>query len=444
MSNLVIVVKIFKYLNKNLSPEHFINMISEIEVISLLNKAKTAREVLCIYEDYFDFFKKNEGSIILSDKTYQKGNLIFNDMFSGYEKYCKSLFKSNNFVFFNPDIVEKYGKGSCANIKIDWSVSYDSNFARLIQDIITIRNFNKYKQKYENLENLLKLLLNENKNVQQDFILYVIENIYKENTDKSHILKNIEAVLKFFNLNVNSAEEISDMSVSSQIKLTDDIQNAKQLIDDTLDDSSFKNELQKMYKLYYLVLLKMVYLNKKLKSEKQKIKALVEFMHNELYAITLRELSIAIEYFKEGKKDSGENKPSFFNKVNSDIGKNLLEYIKNMAWDFTLVRFLELIFISKPNEDADFFIPFFLTLDKGLSEIIDFYPLRSIVYFKKLNSIHPIPENDIDVVIEKNRLDEYFNSDAILERENKRQSVNDLMKHLNDLIECAEQKILSI
>lgn len=105
-------------------------MISEIEIIRVLNKAKTVSEVLNVYENYFNFFKENDGSIILSDKLYKGGNITFNSMFSGYEKYCKTLFKNNNFVFFNPDIIEKYKNGENADIKIDWSISFDSNFAR--------------------------------------------------------------------------------------------------------------------------------------------------------------------------------------------------------------------------------------------------------------------------------------------------------------------------
>lgn len=92
------------------------------------------------------------------------------------------------------------------------------------------------------------------------------------------------------------------MSVNNKEKLDSDFKNVKKLIDEALNENYFKEELNKNYKLYYLILLKMVYFNKKLKSEKQKIKTLIEFMHNELHVVTLRELSIAIVYFKEDKK----------------------------------------------------------------------------------------------------------------------------------------------
>ena len=48
-----------------------------------------------------------------------------------------------------------------------------------------------------------------------------------------------------------------------------------------------------------------------------------------------------------------------------------------MAWDFSLIHHLERVFGFNPNIKSDFYISYFLTFDKGLSQIMDLYPLKS-------------------------------------------------------------------
>lgn len=39
----------------------------------------------------------------------------------------------------------------------------------------------------------------------------------------------------------------------------------------------------------------------------------------------------------------------------------------------------------RPNPNADFYIPYFITFDKGLSQIIDLFPLKTILSIKEID-----------------------------------------------------------
>ena len=77
------------------------------------------------------------------------------------------------------------------------------------------------------------------------------------------------------------------------------------------------------------------------------------------------------------------------------------------AWDFALVRMYEKMIVSRPIPEADFFISYFLTFDKGLSQIMDLYPLKAIITLGN-GTIQTIHDVDEYINLEKYKLESYF------------------------------------
>lgn len=88
------------------------------------------------------------------------------------------------------------------------------------------------------------------------------------------------------------------------------------------------------YRVMYLILLNIVYINKKENSFIKKIDKLLSFMHYDLSAIFARELIVASKFYEL------DDEIIFFRKVR-DINKKTITKLKNMAWDLALIRFLE-------------------------------------------------------------------------------------------------------
>ena len=390
---------------------------SYINIVQWLREASNPLDIRDFYKKNIDFMKKNNVKIIISSDNIHNAGIFFDNLFAGYEKYFKSAFIGNNFIFYSPKIIASYEITPKAPIFIDRSIAIDTNVASIIGRC-------SKGNKIDNEQNeILRLLLNviSKEKITFDFLPYLIENLCKDNVGIESILKNTDSIIKF-----------SDNSAYLLNELHDFILKYK-------NDPNFKSDILEYFSLFYLILLKIIYFNKKLDSEEDKVKALVDFMDNKIFLMLKRELIIAVEYFQKVKK------LKFFNKANTDDTNELLKTISNMAWDLTLCRIvLEHNFTILPNKDADFFIPFFLTFDKGLSEIIDLYPLKAILYSGNDNyPMQAIPVIDLDnAILKKYGLEIYFTEEAINKREKIYKRLgNKYLSHICNLIETAEREI---
>jgi hypothetical protein len=149
------------------------------------------------------------------------------------------------------------------------------------------------------------------------------------------------------------------------------------------------------------IILLMIFIAKfKIKSKKEErfeeqLKYFIKFMDEELKTIFLRELVVALNYLEyDNSNNKKEKKYRFFNKLNVENKECLIKNVENMAWDFTLVRQLEILFSSKPNPNVDFFIPFIFTFDKGFIEVIENFYCKDFLIFHKEKRTMLIPENE--------------------------------------------------
>ncbi len=393
---------------------------SYINIVQGLHETSNPLEVLYFYRSNIDFMKKNNVKIIISDDNIHNASIFFDDLFAGHEKYLKSALIGNNFIFYSPKIIASYEITRKIPISIDRSIAIDTNVASIIGRYLDGKKIDSEQSE------ILQLLLNvvSKEKITLDFLPYLIENLCKNNVGVESILRNTNSIIEFFNLSIESSSEAHNFILKYK------------------NDPNFKNDILKRFSLFYLILLKIIHFNKKLGSEEHKVKALVDFMDNKIFLMFKRELIIGVEYFKKVKK------LKFFNKVNTKDINELLKTISNMAWDLTLCRIvLEHNFTILPDKGADFFVPFFLTFDKGLSEIIDLYPLKAILYFGNDNySMQAIPAIDVDnAILKRYGLETYFMEEAINKREKIYKRLgNKYLSHICNLIEIAEREIQEI
>ena len=182
--------------------------------------------------------------------------------------------------------------------------------------------------------------------------------------------------------------------------------------------------------------------SKKEEKFKEQFKYFIKFMDEELKTVFLRELVVALNYLEyDNSNNKKEKKYRFFNKLNVDNKESLIRNIDNMAWDFTLIRQLEIFFSSKPNPNVDFFIPFIFTFDKGLIEVMEDFYCKDFLIFHKEKRTMLIPENEFNMSnIEEYGLTKYFTEEAFNKRANDKDFIDFEKIYENLLEEVLEDK----
>ena len=365
-----------------------------IEIIRNFHAVKQPLEAIELYNLNSDFFKEYGGKFIFSTDKNIAG-LPFTNLFSEYKDYCRSAFRTYNFIFYSQEIKKAYKTSNTVQIPIESSISYDSNFAKFVENYMKEKNSTKGKD-YEAGEKILWQLVMGN-DISHDYFPYILENIYKENVPLERVIDNVEVIIKLFHIDKDSASKIYKMKVRNEEKYISDCEEAKEFIKNASSNDEIKRDILGTYDIFYLILLKIIWINKTIRPDKQKAEALYEFMDKELAALSQRELFIGLEYFSN-------NNLKFFKRIKGDNYGNIIEAVKNMSWDLILCRMFEKSYTVKISERSDFFLPFFLTFDKGLREILDAYRMKCLIFFEKKYPMQPI----IDLS-DKNELIKYIN-----------------------------------
>ncbi len=394
------------------------------KVIHELQLAENVNDYFDIWFDNENFLNKNNASILFTQKTYKNPELPNISIFSGYENEFKSLFDNNNLTFINKYIADSKKSNITPKFILDYSISMDTQFVSYIEKYFQNKRFED-EIKFEEI--LYKLIDN---NINVDYIPYLIENMSK-GTPIEGVRQNLKEVIRFFCLDKNSSLLIKNMKVSNE----QDFLKKYNSISNSLNNNNSKllyNNFNYMHKSLYLILLNIVYINKKENTFIQKIDKLLSFMHYDMNAIFARELIIASKFYEL------DDKVIFFGKVR-EINKKTIPRLKNMAWDLALIRMLEYSFKLRPNLNAEFYISYFLTFDKGLSQIIDFFSLKTIFTLEKDNFFQTIPYIEIINFFKQNNLDEkYYSNEA---REFRRNNLDKTESKYDYLISQMEYKI---
>lgn len=191
----------------------------------------------------------------------------------------------------------------------------------------------------------------------------------------------------------------------------------------------FPFKVRDRYKLVYLSLLKMSYIqlaHKKWPIEK-KMNAFLEFMNNEACRMMQPELNLAKIYFTDG------NAHGFFGKIHS-ANKNILEQLKNMAWDLMHLRFMDYSCTMFNSKKGDVLIPYFFTYDRRLQHIRSCYSLKTLAINTRSHAVIPIYAFDTGVL-------DLVKNHCTFEKHQERMSKT---VDFNQLIATYEQRLLRL
>ena len=372
------------------------------ELVYLFENTKNMKQSFEIFEEYIEECEEHQLDMISYNKDMAINFPLFKEIMN--IPYIKTVFKYPNLAFFNSKIINEM-QNSRAQIKQDYSISFDVNTATYLHDYMTL---GKDKVPKEFLKTLSFIL---DKNLNIDPMFYILENISKgEDSQRFH--DNLVSLKKLMTCDMEYYKN------TKKIKsiLSDDEAKKESEKDLNAIKTEF-NELikitQKNHLIMKVILLAITISRFKYKSNlKQQLEYLIKFMDNKLHTIFLRELSVALEYFEKKQL-------KFFNPLNNrESLDKTINSIENMAWDFTLVRTLEMYFSSKPDPKADFFIPFIYTHDKGLLDVIEMFDCKDFLIFHKEKRTVPIPINSLMPKIKKYKLDKFFTEEALLNRFN--------------------------
>ena len=151
-----------------------------------------------------------------------------------------------------------------------------------------------------------------------------------------------------------------------------------------------------------------------------------------------REAIVAHKYFQDSKTIR------ILESVNRGTQTDLWGKIDNLAWDMTAPRFMERMIAMEA--EADFIIPFFLTFDRNLRELIRCYPVKAVIIDWRSGGVLSIPSvRTRDYFMRAgcwNRISGFFSDEKRIERKAKEvppleilsERINSLYEELNAIL----------
>ncbi|MGN9867252.1 hypothetical protein [Bacillus swezeyi] len=366
------------------------------KVLYFLSKAETPKEVFLVWSKYKEELKYYKLSINLN---YYNKNLFpdgLRDLVKGKDQDFISYYQTGKLYYMDNELLNEMLKdpNSCVKFPIDYSVMLDTNYASYIPYFLKNKGSAVFEKEsiYKTIDTLLR---NE---FQYDYTFYLIENynniILKEggifnSSIKSHRqmyenLINLE-LFKSINNEKYCKQNILDFQITEF--------EAMQRVDDliyklykTTDGKSALKLFLNMHKNLILLLIGIfkIQFNTK-ENAKNKMKKLFDYTENIVGTYYEREMIIAYKYFKNPKS------VSMFNKINKGGDqKKLFRKIENIAWDFMVPRVME--YFSNITTEGRYFIPFFLSHDNNLRELLSLFNIKGIIQDIRNNNLIPFPK----------------------------------------------------
>lgn len=183
-------------------------------------------------------------------------------------------------------------------------------------------------------------------------------------------------------------------------------------------DSDYANWFRRQYKLHYLALLVMsdLYLNHKSLSVQEKEETIIKYFHERIGIVSDREMNLAKLLFQYGTKIK------FFGKIQKNRN-DIISNLQNMAWDiFHLHNTLNNL-SQQTTDAADFTIPFFVTYDRRLHDIIPLYKIKNAAFIKNTTMKHI---NYLTDIIDPTIKQEYFTAKSFIERHEKVKNLSEV------------------
>lgn len=361
-------------------------------------------ENLNLLQEYYFIFSHSKGINYL--KTFQDLKLEGIDI--------NYFFKSETLVCLNKEwfVANMFGRNY--NLKIEAVISLDTQ----IQSYLYRRYINKHNTIPKNIAEILKLIKDRKWSV--ECLAYTLEN-------------------SLFNLDYLDSKTYKDNAFAFETYFFDRKSKAKRYakriteLNKNILKTSYFDSLRRQYKLIYLNLLVManIGLNYKNLNLSQKELRLVDYFHTAIGIVSEREICLAKLFFIYGTKIK------FFGKIQS--GRNdIIKSLKNMAWDIFHIHNTINNFTIQSDRKVDFTIPYFITYDERLKDIVPIYKIKSIAFIKNGTTKHINYVTDIiDPVIKY----KYFTAKPFMERQKmiKNKTEKDLLSIIQFEIEKYEK-----
>lgn len=402
----------------------------EIErtVVALIGNATSTSDALLAYEKFGSLIP--DWKFLFASEKGPKPGFAVNRSFSD-GSVVRGLFSSDRVVVLDSDIRHGMVTNREVTFPIDHSISLDTQALSYLAPYIDGRTTKLPKDFHE----IFAFISRDD--VFVDPIPYLTENLPNILVDEN--VPEIRRRLAAYEIlrTIDAKHLLETAEIRSIISQEERNGNVHRLIDKMIRDASnpeFMSAVLQRQTLVYCMLLKMttIQLRSREKSHDAKLHELVKFMDTQLQTMFARELMVAAEYFARGQN------LTFFGKIQKGPANKLSELIaqlKNMAWDFWHIRYIE---EAATNEEtlpdtspiqARYFFPALLTCDKRFIEVIDLYPLKSCAYQQGSRCPIPFPAKDWIAILagspntEVAFMDKYFSKQALHRRDTQREHV---------------------
>lgn len=328
-------------------------------------------ERMAIFNQYLEYL--NNVDFIYVD--LQRGKDIISNvinMFSVMRGEISSVFYTNKLMMLNTDLFLKKAEGVYLNYDIGLDTQIVSYIERYINGSLDEAN----------IPIVLPLRINRTIASEINIDAYVSENciISKEFDFKNRI--SIWSVFYFLNTPMMSEEEAKINADDSTNQIIQFVKYAR-----------MANVYKERYDYIYCMLLKIVLLNFEKSKIREKLIELLRFQNEVTSTGDMGFVNIGLAYWEQGTK------LRFFGKVQKGK-KNILNILRNMAWDIFHWMQTALNFKVDPQKSACINIPMFYSVDSRFLELSKIIKLKAVAVDKNTNVTYP--------KFELNRLDEFL------------------------------------
>jgi hypothetical protein len=351
----------------------------------------------------------NDARAIVSLKNYNKTvyPMGIKKLIDTDDSHFIPYFVSDSLYFIeNELIMEMIENGiSDTKFKLDYSIMLDTNYASYIDNFVHNSDWSSMNNEvFQAIDTLIR------GNYHYDYLFYMIEN-YKNNfrldfiederlrmDKKTKFYRNLVSLELF--KSIDKEKYIETGSISYLISKDEAYLLADQIFNGLFNSSKI-DEMMDMFQLIHksMTLLIIGILRIRFESKvtvPKKIDKLFDFLNNVLGIYYEREFVVAHKFFVDSKS------VSMLNKINRGINpEKLIQQIENIAWDFSVPRIME--YFLKSGGEGRFFIPFFLTNDYNLRQLLSLFKVKGVVFDKTGELFIPLPNfNTSEYFLEHN------------------------------------------
>jgi len=359
-----------------------------------------------------EYYKKDKFNtkVILWDESFLENEYLknINNM-----SCVEGLFPDMRLMFLNKNVFFEMIKNRTAQVKLDYSIGFDVNIASyVLNPNTTNRCFN---------ENFEQTIFNN-----FDIFPYIVENYLKYGDEfftNEYVYKNIFELFKL--IYSNMPDEFIRIEIDSLFR---NIKSNKDLFKEFKD-----NHLR-----LQIFISGLIFANWHFSKKEERIRYIMHLFDKKIGQFMKREFIYAVKYFEKNKTIM-----NFFNqKTNLNVNEfDLIKNIENLAYDLLLVRNTEYyssLRQVRPNTIVDGFVPLIFSGDENLLKLLKVVKIKALIISENNNikKITPVYIDDIDSIIRKYGLDDFFDIDRVYQRKNQNINLEENVKEIqNTLIE---------